>query len=62
MGDTLADKIVALLKEDPSMKQEILAEKANVSIASIKRTMKKLSDTKKIVRKGGKRYGYWEVK
>ena len=62
LDDTLADKIIALLKEDPSMKQEILAEKAKVSIASIKRTMKILSDTKKIVRKGGKRYGYWEVR
>lgn len=62
LDNTLADKIIALLKEDPSMKQEILAEKAKVSIASIKRTMKILSDTKKIVRKGGKRYGYWEVR
>lgn len=62
LDDTLADKIIALLKEDPSMKQEILAKKAKVSIASIKRTMKILSDTKKIVRKGGKRYGYWELK
>ena len=32
------------------MKQEVLAEKAKVSIASIKRTMKILSDTKIIVR------------
>ena len=36
------------------MKQEVLAEKAKVSIASIKRTMKRtmkiLSDTKIIVR------------
>ena len=50
----LADKIIALLKEDPSMKQEVLAEKAKVLIASIKRTMKRtmkiLLDTKIIVR------------
>ena len=62
LDDTLADKIIALLKEDPSMKQEILAERTKVSIASVKRTMKILSDTKRIVRKGGKRYGYWEVR
>ena len=61
LDDTLADKIIALLKGNPSMTQEVLAEKTKVSIASIKRTMKILSDKEKIVRKGGKRYGYWEI-
>ena len=61
LDDTLADKITALLKKNPSMTQEVLAEKTKVSIASIKRTMKILSDKEKIVRKGGKRYGYWEI-
>ena len=28
---------------------------------TIKRTMKILSDNERIVRKGGKRYGHWEV-
>ena len=62
LGDTLADRIIALLKEDPSMTQDTLAEKSKVSVPSIKRTMKILSDSGRIVRKGGKRYGYWEVK
>jgi len=31
-ADTLSDKIIALLKVDPSMKQELLAEKAKVSL------------------------------
>ena len=59
--DTLADRIIALLKEDSSMTQETLAEKTKVSVPSIKRTMKILSGNGRIVRKGGKRYGYWEV-
>lgn len=32
-----------------------------LDVASIKRTMKILSDKEKVVRKGGKRYGDWEV-
>ncbi len=59
--DTLADRIIALLKDDPSMTQRALAEKTKVSVPSIKRTIKILSDNRRIVRKGGKRYGYWEV-
>ncbi len=60
-ADTLADRIIALLKADSSMTQGALAEKTKVSVPSIKRTMKILSDNGRIVRKGGKRYGYWEV-
>ncbi len=61
LDDTLADRIIALLIEDPSITQGALAEKTKVSVPSIKRTMKILSDNGKIARKGGKRYGYWEV-
>lgn len=60
--DTLENKIVALLKENPSMTQTVLAEKTKVSVPSIKRAMKILSDTGRIVRIGGKRFGYWEIK
>ena len=60
--DTLENKIVALLKENPSVTQGVLAEKTKVSVSSIKRTMKILSDTGRIVRKGGKRFGYWDIK
>lgn len=62
LGDTLENKIVALLKENPSMTQTVLAEKTKVSVPSIKRAMKILSDTGRIVRIGGKRFGYWEIK
>lgn len=61
LDDTLADRIVALLKENPSLTQGVLAERTRVSVPSIKRTMKILSDNGIIVRKGGKRYGYWEI-
>ena len=62
LDDTLADKIIALLKENPHMTQNVLAEKAKVSVPSIKRTIKNLTDSGKIERKNGKRYGYWVIK
>ena len=61
LGDTLADSIISLIKDNPKITQGELAEAAKVSVPSIKRTMKILSDNGRIVRRGGKRYGYWEV-
>lgn len=34
----------------------------NISRASVQRLMKELENAQRIERKGGKRYGYWEVK
>lgn len=65
LGDTLdgalADRILALLMKNPSMTQGEMAEIINMSVPSIKRAMKKLSDTGQIVRIGGKRYGHWQI-
>jgi ATP-dependent DNA helicase RecG len=57
----LADSIITLIKGNPKITQGELAEATKVSIPSIKRTMKILSDNGRIIRKGGKRYGYWEI-
>jgi len=62
LDDTLENKIIELLNSDSHMTQQLLAEKTKVSLISIKRIMKKMSDSGKIVRKGGKRYGYWVVR
>ena len=62
LGDTLADKLITLINSNPQITQEELAEKTKVSVPSIKRAIKNLSDNGKIERKGGKRFGYWEVK
>ena len=43
------------------MTQNEIAEATKVLVPSIKRTMKMLTNNGKIVRKGGKRYGHWEV-
>lgn len=62
LDDTLAERILALLMTNPNITQTKLAECLKVSVPSVKRSMKTLSDSGEIVRKGGKRYGYWEIK
>lgn len=62
LGDTLGGKILVLLKEKPSITQNEIAVHFDISVPSVKRTMKKLLEGGHIVRKGGRRYGYWEIK
>ena len=62
LDDTLAERILTLLMTNPNITQAKLAECLKVSVPSVKRTMKTLSNSGKIARKGGKKYGYWEIK
>lgn len=62
LDDTLGGKILALLQEKPSITQNEIAVHFDISVPSVKRTMKKLLEGGHIVRKGGRRYGYWEIK
>ena len=61
LDDTLDSKIIALLKIKSEITQMDIAKQIGVSTPSVKRVMKKLVDKGIITRKGGKRYGYWEV-
>ena len=60
-GDTLDSKIIVMLNENANLTQMELAEAFHVSVLTIKRAMKRLLDSGQIVRKGGKRFGYWEI-
>ena len=62
LDDTLAEKIIVLLKANPYMTQDDLAEKTKVSVPSIKRAMKKMVESGKVIRTGGKRFGHWEIR
>ena len=62
LGDTLDKKIYALLREKPNITQNEMAAYFGVSTPSIKRAMKKLLEGGHVVRIGGRRYGYWEIK
>ena len=61
LDGTLEERVIALLKSNPEITQNELARSINVSVRSIKRVMKELLDNGKIVRIGGKRYGYWHL-
>ena len=61
LDDTLADRILVMIKHNPRITQAELAKGAKVSVPSIKRAIKVLTDNGKIIRKGGKRYGHWEI-
>ena len=54
-------KILALLKENASITTTEMARKLSVNRRTIQRSLDVLKSKGTIERKGGKRYGYWEV-
>ena len=60
LDNTLDKKILALIEGKPTITQNEMAIYFDVSVPTIKRTMKKLLESGHIVREGGKRYGHWE--
>ncbi len=61
LDDTLENKILLLIKENPSLKQKDISKLADCSVATVKRIMKSLTECGKIIRMDGKRYGYWKI-
>lgn len=57
----LAEKIDLILK-DSEIKMSEMAEKLEVTTRTVEREMKKLRESGRVVRVGGKRYGHWEVR
>ena len=53
--------VLDLIKKNPSIKQQELADITDKSIRSVKRIMKSLQGKNYIRRENGKRYGKWEV-
>jgi ATP-dependent DNA helicase RecG len=62
LNGVLENKIIVFLSENNKLNQKQLAAKAEVSLTSVQRAMKKLVKQGKIVREGGKRFGYWVIK
>ena len=58
----LAEKIIDLILKDSEIKMSEMAEKLEVTTRTIEREMKKLRESGRVVRVGGKRYGHWEVR
>ena len=57
----MADRIIEMVKSNPKITQIEMAEQLDVSYRTLQRKMDDLKDSGKIARKGGKRYGYWEI-
>ncbi len=53
--------ILELIKKNPSVKQQDLADATGKSLSTVKRLMKSLQEKNYIRRESGKRYGKWEV-
>ena len=62
LDGTLEENILKAIKENPSITQASLAQKHNVSLRTVKRVIKHLTDKKIIERKDGKRFGSWLIK
>ena len=57
----MESRIIAMLRVDPQLTQQDLINRLDYSRRSIQRSMKNLVDTGKILRIGGKRFGYWQI-
>lgn len=60
-ADVLEKGIVKELQKNSRMSQKELANRLQTSLPSIQRTMSKMQESGRIIRKGGKRFGYWEI-
>lgn len=61
LDETLENKIMECIFEHEEITQKEISEKLGVSIQSVKRYMKKMTENSLIERVGGKRYGHWEI-
>jgi predicted HTH transcriptional regulator len=62
LDEALEMRLLNLLKEQPELTQKEMIVMLDTSRATLQRLMKGLENAQRIERKGGKRYGYWEVK
>ena len=49
------------LRQNAALNQLELANRLQTSVSSVQRAMKILKQSGRIVRKDGKRYGFWEI-
>jgi ATP-dependent DNA helicase RecG len=62
LDDTLELRILSLIKIHPRINQRELSQQLEVSLPTIKRVMSDMVKKGILERKGGKRYGHWELK
>jgi len=57
----LEKDILKIISANPSSTMAEIADELNVTKRTIERTIKRMREQGKIIRRGGKRYGYWEI-
>ena len=57
----LEKDILKIIAANPESTMTEMAGELNVTKRTIERTIKRLREQGKLIRRGGKRYGYWEV-
>ena len=61
LADSL-DDVLKILRKTPSVTNAELVELLGIPLRSVQRKIKRLKEQGIIERKGGRRYGYWEIK
>ncbi len=61
LENTIRSKVIETIRNKPQITQKELVAETAIPLRSIQRVMKELQEDGKIERKGGKRYGYWEI-
>jgi len=62
LAEVLEKRILAEIRKDNQIRQKDIAQVLETSIASVQRVMNSMINDGIIERKGGKRFGYWEIK
>jgi len=61
LDEVLAMQLISLLKNNQKMKQSEIAKSLGIPLTSVQRITKELVLSGVLNRKGGKRFGFWEV-
>ena len=57
----LADRIIMVISSDKTITVAGISDILEIPKRTVEREIKKLRESGRITRKGGRRYGYWEV-
>lgn len=57
----MAEKILALIQANNTITVLEMSEVLETPKRTVEREIKKLRDSKRIMRKGGNRYGHWKI-
>lgn len=57
----LENKILVIIQQNPEATQKEISQETNISLRTVQRKLRELREKGIIERKGGKRFGFWEI-